>query len=757
MLQDANSPQTSDAFASAKKKLTVGDVPNWVVPRSPDYKFSPQSTKTPRPTTLLLWSIQNDLETSSLNVHMAVRLENMLAVQHESQWKIEFEPQNQTVILHWIKTRRGEIETQHTDIQRIHLLQREAGLEGCVIDGYFTALMLIEDVRPGDVLEWCYTIQTSPRLLPDNRFAFHQLPPATPIGSVFFGFIFDKQRPMKWKSSGADFTPVEEHAGEAVIWKWEREKFMSREPDEHIPSWYLAGPWIQVSDCSNWSAVAQAVAGAWGQNSFDASVAQLVENITTSEPEILGQIEKALRLVQDEFRYLSVNLEYGGQIPTEPDKVARRRFGDCKDLSFLLVHILRRLGLTAFPVLVNGARRRDIANALPSPGMFDHVVVQFETGGEVRWVDATIKNQGGGPLKRVLPHFGFGLVISRDTVALTKPPSASVRPGYFKIRESVLLDTTGANSSVAIVTTAEGSEAETLRRHFSSIPIEQIARDRLQNCAARYQNARRIGDLKFRDDRDVNEFHLSEVFEVNGFLSHSQEYGCCDFFTPLSVIGEALRLPEKSSRKDPFALPPPCNLTHIYEIQSGGVQNTNSPRTRAESALLKFNSQVRAMPGSWSVILNLTILDDVVMPEQFDEHYRRAGDIWHDCLWRLTVPVGYPSAGRNRAFGTLPSPPRPPTSKAAQLRPSVPPTNRTDMVLAENSRHASGSPILGEARKVVPNDSNSTQHKQKRSKRYRADSSSMKTVWVIVSLAIVLFIVLIALIASLAKDSQVLE
>ena len=41
----------------------------------------------------------------------------------------------------------------------------EEGLEGLIIDGRVTLLRVLEDVRPGDILEICYTIEHRPRLL----------------------------------------------------------------------------------------------------------------------------------------------------------------------------------------------------------------------------------------------------------------------------------------------------------------------------------------------------------------------------------------------------------------------------------------------------------------------------------------------------------------------------------------------------------------------------------------------------------------
>ena len=39
-------------------------------------------------------------------------------------------------------------------------MQREEGLDRFVIMGWFTLLMVLDDVRAGDILEFSYTIET---------------------------------------------------------------------------------------------------------------------------------------------------------------------------------------------------------------------------------------------------------------------------------------------------------------------------------------------------------------------------------------------------------------------------------------------------------------------------------------------------------------------------------------------------------------------------------------------------------------------
>ena len=200
---------------------------------------------------------------------------------------------------------------------------------------------------------------------------------------------------------------------------WLDTNFSSPEPEGCAPGWEIVHPWIQVSECPDWQTVAHAVLDAWKETEQPGDgLSKLVGEVITFSPDLPARITRAIELIQDGFRYLSVNLELGGQIPAATDDVIRRRYGDCKDLAFLLTRLLQALGVSARPVLVNAVWRKSISQMLPASNVFNHVVVEYEIQNEKRWVDATAKRQGGGALGRFISDFGLGLPIDAGVTAL---------------------------------------------------------------------------------------------------------------------------------------------------------------------------------------------------------------------------------------------------------------------------------------------------------------------------------------------------
>ena len=373
MLAQENAAEENSAI-SAKGRARNGLFPDWVVSCAFDENFKPANGAQ---ITHLLIDNQIHAERRELFVRQVIRLETMEAVQHWSQWRLQFEPKRQLITLHSLKIRRGQNEIDQSNLDKAHFLQREEGLERFVIHGWFTLLMILEDVRPGDVLDFAYTIESSSELFPNHGGHFFTLPQGMPVGQYHFAVQFADARQRKWKSSSVELAPVERRENGMTFWKWSGEKFIAPKLEVNTPLWHVGYLWIQVSDFADWQTVAAGISKMWVAETDDSTIAELAKEIEGQEPNLPRRIERTIRLVQDECRYLSVNLEFGGQVPTPPGAVARRRYGDCKDLCFLLVNLLGKLGVRARPVLVNSFLRKAIQDFMPMPALFNHVIVEL--------------------------------------------------------------------------------------------------------------------------------------------------------------------------------------------------------------------------------------------------------------------------------------------------------------------------------------------------------------------------------------------
>src|SRR5262245_23915199 len=120
---DARPSETRDLPTIAREKVRLQPAPDWIAPCPYDADFKPPLRG---PVTDLLLERQVHAELGQIYVRCATRLETMQAVQHHSQWRVEFEPLTQSLALHSIRIRRGSIDTERASLDRLKFLQREA-------------------------------------------------------------------------------------------------------------------------------------------------------------------------------------------------------------------------------------------------------------------------------------------------------------------------------------------------------------------------------------------------------------------------------------------------------------------------------------------------------------------------------------------------------------------------------------------------------------------------------------------------------
>jgi len=121
--------------------------------------------------------------------------------------------------------------------------------------------------------------------------------------------------------------------------------------------------------------------------------------------------------VSDDWRYVAIEVGLGGWQPRPAKEVFDHRYGDCKDVVFLWVSMMRERGIEAYPALIRARNPLPIDPSFPKD-WFDHVAAMAIIDGDTLWADPSDRRYRLGTLPRscesrwalVVGEFGGQLV-----------------------------------------------------------------------------------------------------------------------------------------------------------------------------------------------------------------------------------------------------------------------------------------------------------------------------------------------------------
>ena len=286
---------------------------------------------------------------------------------------------------------------QHASFE---ILRREDQLEVAKLDGRLTAVLRVPDLRVGDELEVDLTTFSKDPIPARKEAGLLVLSPTPAPGRYRLGLTWDDtHKPIIKTTTDMDTAMVK--GGHAVDFRFDNPPPLS--PPKGAPPRYQWQRAVEYSDFVDWEAVSRHFAPLYLKAAAltpDSAVKQEASRIAAAHGRPLDRAEAALKLVQQDVRYIYVGLNGGNLIPASADETWRRRYGDCKGKTTLLLALLAELGIQAEPVLVNSSGADDgLDQHLPSVQFFDHVLVRAQIDGATYWLDGTLPSVAAPALK----------------------------------------------------------------------------------------------------------------------------------------------------------------------------------------------------------------------------------------------------------------------------------------------------------------------------------------------------------------------
>ncbi|MCD6049720.1 MAG: hypothetical protein K0Q55_1123, partial [Verrucomicrobia bacterium] len=389
-----------------------------------------------------------------------------------------------------------------------------------------------------------------------------------PINQLKYRLLWPESRRLYLKKHLTTVEPTESKQNGLVEYSWDVNADQPLSLEDSLPLSYDPYPWVQLSEYADWSEVKD-----WALKLYQIPTEQSPEiialtsawqkSLPTAEERLLAVIQ----FVQDEVRYLGIEIGANTHRPTPPSVVLTRRFGDCKDKSLLLCALLRALGFEAYPALVSTGDRESIKDRHASPYVFNHVVVQLKHDGKEWWVDATSSGQRGKLEHRFFPAYGYALILRPDTKGLE--PINTGTNGWPKtiITEKLLLRGKKESADLTIITRAEGVEAESLRDTLKSVRREELEKDYLNYYAKTYPKITQVKPMESTDDLTKNVVITTEHYRIDEAWEYSEKdkKHACEFY-PQS-LSSLLETPQTRLRSMPLGIDFPMHHVVRMEVQ----------------------------------------------------------------------------------------------------------------------------------------------------------------------------------------------
>lgn len=247
--------------------------------------------------------------------------------------------------------------------------------------------------------------------------------------------------PLRFQVRGASLQPSRSTQGNRQRLAFEHGPLPARTlPEPYLPPDVTGWPHVAFSTGRSWTDVARSYHQVVESQLKGVDLSRQAAEAAGSEKRREAVVARLLAWVHSQTRYTGLFLGAAAIVPRSPYETLMRGYGDCKDLSTLLVALLRARGIPAHVALVRTSPE-DVPEELPGFGLFDHAIVHIPGSPEL-WVDATTPYYATSMLPPTVQG-RLALVARTDTRSLVRLPESPPQASSLVSEREVVLPARG--------------------------------------------------------------------------------------------------------------------------------------------------------------------------------------------------------------------------------------------------------------------------------------------------------------------------
>jgi transglutaminase-like putative cysteine protease len=524
-------------------------------------------------------------------------------------------------LIHYIRIRRGSQTLDALNPQEIKVIQKESELDQQLYNGTLSAIVFVNDVRVGDIIEYAYSVIGLNPIFQGSYSTTFYLAFSEPVALLRFRLLWPAEHPIYIKNHGTQLQPLIRTQNQHTEYLWSLKDVPAIADEDRAPDWFHPAPWVQLGEFKSWQQVVQWALSLYAiDRQLSPQLSQQIgswrSNLKTPEDRLIA----ALRFVQDEVRYLGIEMGPHSHMPHAPSVVFSRRYGDCKDKSLLLVTILNALNIEAWPALANTEVRHTLDEYQPTPLAFDHAIVQVKLGSRSYWVDPTISLQRGGIEQLRNPNYRRALVIREGSQGLEEIPLENGSSSRTEVHETYKALRFDEPAALEVVTSYYGEDADEMRARLAEETLAEFGKSYLNYYSQTDSQIASDGLPKISDDQKKNILIVTEKYRIPGFWDDRSRHFASNY------IRIKLTRPSVSRRLMPLAIPYPLNIANIIEVHlPKGIFNPDTHSGKIESNFIRLNYSSEFKRDTLKLQYHLQTLKDYAPAEQVEDYLKKMG------------------------------------------------------------------------------------------------------------------------------------
>lgn len=234
-----------------------------------------------------------------------------------------------------------------------------------------------------------------PRWIPQER-------PVMSVQQSLLRVVCPGLNPLRYKVYNYNEEPVITVEKGDKIYQWQRKDMEAVEYEEFSPPWhelttsvFMATDQFVLGDYvgsnASWKDFGKFVyALKKDRDALPDAIRNKVHELTDGVTDVNEKIRKLYSFMQENTRYISIQLGVGGWQPFDATYVSTKRYGDCKALSNYMYSLLKEAGIrSVYTVTHRGDDEEDyLLRDLPS-SQFNHVVLLVPRDKDTTWLECT--------------------------------------------------------------------------------------------------------------------------------------------------------------------------------------------------------------------------------------------------------------------------------------------------------------------------------------------------------------------------------